>query len=296
MDDQQGNVFDGTVRSREWRRRRQNARAEADAAEPRSDAPKSIAGSLMVPADMLDGSLPADQPATRNQQAALQRGTATVVDGTSGAERSRRNPFLVPPAETAEPRSKPGRWRVISGLSRAVVRVHTHAPRISPTVGAAHGRSPPRGCPPLGASAGGGGVRRRDPGHGGDRQPIRHSPFVLRTQSARGWAPRRVGDGRPLRVEQPACATGSAARPSTPPRAANPPAPDDTRASTTASGDQACRSRSPVHAVHVKHSLLHPQLDELKLRELGLHAGVLAVHGRRHDEQLELGQQPPGVW
>ena len=31
--------------------------------------------------------------------------------------------------------------------SRAVVRVHTHAPRISPTVGAAHGRSPPSGCP-----------------------------------------------------------------------------------------------------------------------------------------------------
>jgi hypothetical protein len=127
MDDQQGNVFDGTVRSREWRRRRQNARAEADAAEPRSDAPKSIAGSLMVPAHMLDGSLPADQPATRNQRAALQRGTTTVVDGTSGAERSRRNPFLVPPAETAEPRSKPGRWGVISGLlERSFACIRTH--------------------------------------------------------------------------------------------------------------------------------------------------------------------------
>ena len=277
--------------------RRQNARAEADAAEPRSEAPKSIAGSLMVPADMLDGQPPnrsachaePSRPlcsAVRPPRSTARR-ALSVPAGTRSSSRQPRR---------AEPRSKPDRWRVISRAARAVVRVDTHAPRLGPLWGPRMVARHLAGAPRLVRRLALGGVRRRDPDHGGDRQPIRHSPFALRTQRARGWAPRRAGDGRPLRVEQPACATGSAARPSTPPRAANPPAPDDTRASTTASGDQACRSRSPVHAVHVKHSLLHPQLDELKLRELGLHAGVLAVHGRRHDEQLELGQQPPGVW
>ena len=280
MDDQQENVFDVTARARQWRRSRPPAPSGKDAEGPRSDAPKSIAGSLLVPAEMLAGSLPADQPAAENEQAALPRGTATAVDGTSAAERSRQNPFLVPPAESAvaslEVRPLAGDHRG----ARATGRVDAHAPRLSSAVGAAHDRSPPRGCPALGARVRVGGLRRRDPDHGGDRQPIRHSPPGVRTQRARGWAPRRAGDGRSLRVEQPACATGSAARPSTPPRATNPCAPDNTRASTTASGDQACRSRSPVHAVHVKHSLLHPQLDELKLRGLGLHAGVLAVRAR----------------
>lgn len=148
MDDQQGNVFDGTARSREWRRRRSNARSAADAGEPRSEAPKSIAGSLMVPAHMLDGTLPADQPATRNQQAALQRGTTTAVDGASSAERARRNPFLVPPADTAESRSKPDRWRAISGLlARSFAWIRTQpgtAPLWRPRTVARHLTGAPR--------------------------------------------------------------------------------------------------------------------------------------------------------
>ncbi len=112
MDDQQGNVFDGTARSREWRRRRLNARSQADAAEPRSEAPKSIAGSLLVPAEMLSGRLPTDQPATNGtEQAALPRGRSIAVDGAPGAERARQNPFLVPPAENAVPPSRLDLWR-----------------------------------------------------------------------------------------------------------------------------------------------------------------------------------------
>ena len=54
MDDQNGHVIDGTARARQWRRSRSEAPAgdEADG-RPRSDAPKNIAGSLLVPAEML---------------------------------------------------------------------------------------------------------------------------------------------------------------------------------------------------------------------------------------------------
>ena len=129
--------------------RRPDARPEADAAEPRSEAPKSIAGSLLVPAEMLAGSLPADQPASSGtEQAALPRGRSTAVDGTSGAERARRNPFLVPPAESAEPRSKLDRWRVITArLARSVAWMRPHrgsAPLWGPRMIARHLAGAPR--------------------------------------------------------------------------------------------------------------------------------------------------------
>jgi hypothetical protein len=50
MDDQNGNVIDGTERARQWRRSRSKAAA---AAQPNSDAPKSIASSLLVPAELV---------------------------------------------------------------------------------------------------------------------------------------------------------------------------------------------------------------------------------------------------
>ena len=217
----------------------------------------------------------------------------------SADERARRNPFLVPPAERKAPRSKSERWRVITAvLARpgAWMRMHRGA---APIVGAAHDRSPPRGRPALDARVRLGCLHRRDRDHGGDRQPIRHSPPGVRTQRARGRTPRRAEDGRSLRGEQPTCATGSAARASTPPGATSPCAPDSPRASAIASGDQGRGSRSPVHAVGIRHRLLRPQPDQLKLRGLELHAGALAAranHRKRHNEQLELGQQPPGVW
>ena len=143
MDDQQGNVFDGTARSREWRRRRLDARSQADAAAPRSEAPKSIAGSLLVPAEMLSGRIPTDQPASNGtEQAALPRGRSTAVDGTSGAERARQNPFLFPPAESAVPHSRLDRWRVSTARlagSVAWMRLHLRsAPLWGPRTIARH--------------------------------------------------------------------------------------------------------------------------------------------------------------
>ena len=127
MDDQHGNVFDVTGRARQRRRSRPPAPSGKDAEGPRSEAPKSIAGSLLVPAEMLAGRLPADQPAPGNEQAALPRGAATAGDGASAAERSRRNPFLVPPVECDEPRSKSERWRVIAAvLARPGAWMRTH--------------------------------------------------------------------------------------------------------------------------------------------------------------------------
>src|ERR1700733_238126 len=52
MDDQQGNLIDGTARARQWRRSRARSSAATDGVEQHSDAPKSIASSLLVPAEM----------------------------------------------------------------------------------------------------------------------------------------------------------------------------------------------------------------------------------------------------
>lgn len=116
MADEHGNVFDVTARVRQRRRSRPSAPGGKDADGPRSEAPKSIAGSLLVPAEMLAGSLPAEQPASGNEQAALPPRAATAGDGAPVAERSRRNPFLAPPVEREEPRSKSERWRVIAAV------------------------------------------------------------------------------------------------------------------------------------------------------------------------------------
>ncbi len=116
MADQHGNVFDVTARVRQRRRSRPTAPSDKDADGPRSEAPKSIAGSLLVPAEMLAGSLPADRPAPGNEQAALPPRASTAGDGAPATERSDRNPFLVPPVDREEPRSKSERWRVIAAV------------------------------------------------------------------------------------------------------------------------------------------------------------------------------------
>ena len=67
MDDKPRNVIDGTARARQWRRSRSEARADEDGStDIRSDAPKSFASSLLVPADMVHGVLP---PAAEQEQA-----------------------------------------------------------------------------------------------------------------------------------------------------------------------------------------------------------------------------------
>ncbi len=131
MDDEHGNVFNVTARARQRHRPRPTAPVSGKEPEgPRSEAPKSIAGSLLVPAEMLAGRLRADQPAPGNEPAPLPRGAASAGDDASAAERSRRNPFLIPPAECEQPRSTSERWRVIAAvLARpsAWMRMHPGA-------------------------------------------------------------------------------------------------------------------------------------------------------------------------
>ncbi len=68
MDDQQGNVIDGTARARQWRRSKPKTGSAPEAPEARSDAPKSFAGSLLVPADMLPPAFPPDEHLNGNEQ------------------------------------------------------------------------------------------------------------------------------------------------------------------------------------------------------------------------------------
>jgi hypothetical protein len=82
MDDKPGNVIDGTARARQWRRSRSKARADENgSADIRSDAPKSFASSLLVPADMVHGVL---GPAAK-QENALRDGLDGEHDETDDA-------------------------------------------------------------------------------------------------------------------------------------------------------------------------------------------------------------------
>lgn len=87
MDDESGKLIDGTARARQWRRSRSGS-ARADGPETRSAAPKSIAASLLVPAEMLG---PATSPGTEAHHLA-----------TATNEVSHINPFLVPEAFGAD--------------------------------------------------------------------------------------------------------------------------------------------------------------------------------------------------
>ena len=115
MDDQQGNVIDGMVRAHQWRPARSKTRG---AAEARSDAPKSIAGSLLVPADMLPAAFLADGDANGDQQPSVAaqplRATSATADGARDDATTHPNPFLVPEAATLGPRRRTERrtdWR-----------------------------------------------------------------------------------------------------------------------------------------------------------------------------------------
>lgn len=114
MTDQQGTLIDGTARARQWRRSRPESAVGDDTGERRSDAPRSIASSLLVPADMLVRDDPSvasldirsgsDEPVARASASLLVRETA------GAAEDHHTNPFLTP----GEPRNRVNdqrRWR-----------------------------------------------------------------------------------------------------------------------------------------------------------------------------------------
>jgi hypothetical protein len=115
MDDQQGNVFDfdGTAPPRQRRRRPSRPRSEPDAAESRSEAPKSIASSIFVPGQRLD-------PTCKR--------AAETSNGASGEGPRRRNPFVTVAADSAvTPRDRRARARAITAL---IARpVHAFNPR-----------------------------------------------------------------------------------------------------------------------------------------------------------------------
>lgn len=100
MDDQNGNVIDGTERARQWSRSRSKARA---AAEPNSDAPKSIASSLLVPAELVSAitsqTAGEDSFATdENVRAAARTADTRSVAAArfSDEKHHHPNPFLAP--------------------------------------------------------------------------------------------------------------------------------------------------------------------------------------------------------
>jgi hypothetical protein len=120
MDDQNGNVIDGTERARQWRRPRPKSPATAESTETRADAPKSIAGSLLVPAEMLSSAITPDQHLNGNEQgraaAHLPRANAGADERGSPETSVHQNPFLVPEAARVEHRSRSTRRRMIAAL------------------------------------------------------------------------------------------------------------------------------------------------------------------------------------
>ena len=84
MEDESGKLIDGTARAHQWRRSRSGS-ARADGPETRSAAPKSIAASLLVPAEMLG---PAASPGSDAAH------IASATDEVS----AHINPFLMPEA------------------------------------------------------------------------------------------------------------------------------------------------------------------------------------------------------
>ena len=120
MDDQHGHVIDGTARARHWRGSKPRTGSAPDAAEARSDAPKSFAGSLLVPADMLPPASPPDEDLNGNEQgravAAAPRANAAAGDRAPAQNGVHQNPFLVPEAARVEHRSRFTRRRLLEAL------------------------------------------------------------------------------------------------------------------------------------------------------------------------------------
>ena len=120
MDDQQGHVIDGTARARHWRGSKPKTGSAPDAAEARSDAPKSFAGSLLVPADMLPPASPPEEDLNGNKQgrtvAAAPRANAGAGDRAPAEIGVHQNPFLVPEAARVEDRSRSTRRRMLAAL------------------------------------------------------------------------------------------------------------------------------------------------------------------------------------
>lgn len=122
MDDRQGDVIDGTARARHWRHRGKLP-ASAEGAESRSEAPKSIAASLLVPAEMFEPAVgeQTDEDA-RSGGASDAAQAAGLADNPSPGVRVDENLFLSPGAGTpgAGRIPEPRRARLAERIGRMV--------------------------------------------------------------------------------------------------------------------------------------------------------------------------------
>ena len=132
MDDQPRNIIDGTARAGHWSRPRPNtARTDGDGAQARADAPKSIAASLLVPAEMLPVASPVDGRPNGDQDGGADPeppgSAAALGDGLASEDTARQNPFLAPEAGggSAAGSGRPaGRRSIVALLTRAIGAVN----------------------------------------------------------------------------------------------------------------------------------------------------------------------------
>lgn len=130
MDEESGKVIDGTARAREWRRPRPKSIADADGAQPHSEAPKNIAASLLVPDEM--SAMTIASAASPDVDDRLTDGTVTPsrngpsLDAPVAADEDHVNLFLAHGAVEADtPREPRGarRRRLLASARRCAERL-----------------------------------------------------------------------------------------------------------------------------------------------------------------------------
>jgi hypothetical protein len=199
MDDQQGNLIDGTARARQWRRSRANSRAASSGGEQHSEAPKSIAPSLLVPAEMLDSAI---APNVECDSVAASPDRIEATDRDEGLRHV--NPFLVRHAAAGGKDVRPTRLRRVRSLGRRVShrgRGSTNVRRAAPialasaalaavaAVGLGLAQSgPSTGRPARSQAAAGTGRSLEQPG----ARLLASSPFDAKRSFRSGPAPQRA--------------------------------------------------------------------------------------------------------
>ena len=126
MEREPENVIDGTARAHQWRRSRsQMVDAGPDGSQVRSDAPKSIAGSLLVPVELLTDA-PAHPPQTPTRVGVAAESGGGGAGGhrdASAAQTTHENPFLLPAAEAPASSAESRRILVLGPIRAAFVAI-----------------------------------------------------------------------------------------------------------------------------------------------------------------------------
>ena len=127
MEREPENVIDGTARAHQWRRSPSTTVDDGpDGAEARSDAPKSIAGSLLVPVELLTEAAPLEQAPRHAGSAADPGGAAGASGNGRSAGAAHENPFLLPEAAVLDHSSaERPRIRVARRLQAGVAAIRS---------------------------------------------------------------------------------------------------------------------------------------------------------------------------